>query len=241
MWLSFLSILICLLVASYPRWRRETIIKRWYKSFHLEKHSNTYNQIFTNIDGFKLSRQARAQNDAMEYTYGEIDFISFIALLSLVKPDQNTVFFDLGSGIGTAVIACALVFPIKKSCGIELFKELHNAALISQQHLQNYTDAASIVPKLHFIHNNFLHVDFSDATLIFINATALFGETWLALNQHLAHIAPQATVITTSKKLSSTAFTLTKITTVQMSWGSVKAYIHYPYKLPNKNNSQNLL
>lgn len=61
----------------------------------------------------------------MEYAYGEIKFMSFIALLSLTNPDADTVFYDLGSGIGKAVLACSMVFPIRKSVGVELFPELY--------------------------------------------------------------------------------------------------------------------
>lgn len=61
----------------------------------------------------------------MEYSYGEIEFFSFIALLSLINPNENTVFYDLGSGTGKAVIACGMVFPVQKSIGIELFPELY--------------------------------------------------------------------------------------------------------------------
>ena len=160
----------------------------------------------------------------MEYTYGEIDFISFIALLSLTNPDARTVFYDLGSGTGKAVIASAMVFNIK-SYGIEIFHQLHHAAQKQLQHLQNIADYQLNADNIHFINMNFLDADLNNATLIFINATALFGETWAALNQRLKQVKKNATIITTSKKLSTDDFVIKKITLVQMSWGIVNAYI----------------
>ena len=68
---------------------------------------------------------ARQKQDAIEYVYGEIEFLPFIALLSLDKPDSKTVFYDLGSGIGKAVLACAMVYPVHKSVGVELLPELY--------------------------------------------------------------------------------------------------------------------
>lgn len=229
MWIILL-LFLALLMLSCPYWWRQFIIKRWRNILDLDTHLTTFRLLYANIDGFALSRKARSKHDDMEYVYGEIDFISFIALLSLVKPDTSTVFYDLGSGTGKAVFACAMVFNVKKCCGIELFNELHSAAVQQQRHLQhlsrttsNYRDK---VKRICFIQDDFLQADFKDATLIFINAAGFFGPTWQALNQRLEQLTSRLTVITTSKKLTSTAFTVIKMTQVQMSWGVVDAYIH---------------
>ena len=217
---------ILLIAASCWRWQKQRPIQQWYKQLNLKKHQLIFNELFSKVDGFTLSQEARNAFDAMEYTYGEIDFISFIALISLAHPNTNTVFYDLGSGTGKAVFACAMVFDIKKSCGIELFSPLHQAALSLQDDLQNYADYQSKSKTIHLINHNFLHVDFNDATLIFINATALFGETWTTLIQRLEHTNPCSIIITTSKKLNSNVFILLRSVTVQMSWGLVEAHIH---------------
>ena len=171
--MSMLSTLLRVLFAMpyYSAWQRKLHIKRWYKALDLDKHLALFQQLFCGIDGFALSRQARKERDAIEYTYGEIDFISFIALLSLTKPGINTVFYDLGSGTGKAVIACTMVFNVQKSCGIELFDLLHNTALKQQQRLQQQTGYTIKSNALHFINADFFHADFSDATLIFINTS----------------------------------------------------------------------
>jgi len=214
---------ITLLVS--PSLRRQYKLKRWRKALALDKHVDVFHRLFVNVNGFGLSREARARHDALEYLYGEIDFIPFIALLSLAKPNNNTVFYDLGSGVGKAVFACAMVFNVKKSCGIELFNGLHDCALQKQQELRQHPDYRQAVDHIFFMNDNFLQADFNDATLIFINATAFIGETWATLNKRLAIIPTNITIITTSKKLSSTAFTVSMEVMVQMSWGPVQAYI----------------
>ena len=222
---ALLIFLTLVLAKAYAYWRRRTTIKRWYKSLSINKHLVYFQHLFSDIDGFLLSRQSRALNNAIEYTYGEIDFISFTALLSMAKPDCNTVFYDLGSGTGKAVLACAMVFNVKKSCGIELFNLLHQTALKQQHRLQKLPDYVDKTNVLYFINADFLHVDLSDATLIFINATAFFGETWVAVNQHLKQMPTGTIIITTSKRLFADAFSVIKVTSVQMSWGIVYAYI----------------
>lgn len=217
--------LIPLFALLFPYWQKQTAIKRWYSTLALDKHLTNHQMLFQDIDGFALSRQARISGDAIEYTYGEIDFVPFIALLSLAKPNKNTVFYDLGSGTGKAVLACAMVFNVRKSCGIELFNLLHQAALKQRNSLQQLANYYSAANALHFINADFLHVNFSDATVVFMNATAFFGETWIAAQQCLHQLRPGTLVITTSKRLSLSMFKLIKSTTVQMSWGPVRAYI----------------
>ncbi|MDP3705260.1 MAG: hypothetical protein Q8R24_05065 [Legionellaceae bacterium] len=205
---------------------RQFKIWRWQRALCTQKHSKTLQKISADINGFALSRQARAKGDALEYVYGEIDFLSFIALLTLTKPDHNTVFYDLGSGTGKAVFACSMIFPVKKSCGIELFHELHLAARTQLKQLLKLSDYEVVARRIHFIQGNFLQTDFYDATLIFINATGYFGDTWIALNNRLEDLPIGTIVITTTKQLLSSRYTIQRVTAVQMSWGIVRAYIH---------------
>lgn len=224
--------LLILLGVSISNWLQDVAYKRWYKKLALNQHQCVYQELYTPINGFALSRAARHTQDAMEYVYGEIDFISFIALLSLTRPDENTVFYDLGSGTGKAAIACAMVFNVKASHGIELFSSLHHAACKQLQSLSSRTDYSTTIHKIHFTNDNFLYSDFNDATLIFINATGFFGEMWNAISQRIEQTTRCETVITTSKPLKSAAYNMIHTTSVQMSWGIVTAYIQQRIKSP---------
>lgn len=224
--IMILSVPLLIFVLFIPRLRQQIKLNRWKNQHNLTRHFPVYQQLYQPINGFALSRQARRMNDALEYLYGEIEFLPFIALLSLTKPNRQTVFYDLGSGTGKAVIACAMVFPVKKSCGIELFQPLHQAAQSRKNSLSEcsgYSEAANTVS---FIQDNFLNCAWQEATLIFINATAFIGETWSALNQKLQSLAIGTIVITTTKPLcAGDAFELIQTTRVEMSWGWVNAYI----------------
>jgi hypothetical protein len=205
-------------------WRRYQFWQ-WQHRIQLNKHLTTLETISRPINGFELSRQARESNDAYEYVYGEIESKSFIALLSLTQPNSSTVFYDLGSGTGKTVLACAMVFDVKKSCGVELFPILDQAAkqqLAQLQCLPDYHDSAQ---KIVLVCDNFLTVNLADATVIFISATGLFGDTWTQLNHCLAQLSHCPIIITTTKKLLSSQFKLLHQTRVQMSWGVVNAYI----------------
>jgi precorrin-6B methylase 2 len=215
--------------------RKQYIIRRWRNALALDDHQPHYESLFKNVDGFSLSKQARATQDAWEYTYGEIDFISFIALLSSISPRSTMIFYDLGSGIGTAVLACAMVFEPQKACGIERFKILHDTALTQQEHLAQWPAYNDIAQRIHFIEGNFLSIDFSDATVVFINATALIGETWDLLVRRLERLDAGTIIITTTKMLKSDYVLLKKTLPIQMSWGIINAFI-YEVKPQNDAN-----
>ena len=226
--LYFICLLLVLLtLLLHLRCKRKQLnVNRWQKSLNLLEHAQVFRQIYTDANGFLLSQNARQKHDAMEYAYGEIEFLSFIALLSLTNPDKNTVFYDLGSGIGKAVLACSMVFPVRKSVGIELFPELYFDACRRVKQLaalKNYTEQAK---RIHFILGDFLEANLTEATLVFINSTAFFGPIWENLCAKLDQLPQLNTVITTSKTLSCTHFTVTAHTKVEMSWGVVFAYIH---------------
>ncbi len=226
--LVYCSILLMLFLLSLPYLKKTYRLKRWQHALHLKQHHAVFQTIVKDINGFALSRSARAHHDAMEYTYGEIDFMSFIALIAMTHPTTETRFYDLGSGTGKAVLACAMVFDMQACCGVELFEPLHHAAVVQKDKLRHVPAYIKKTGSIHFMNDNFLNIDLSKASLIFINATALFGDTWEKLNQQLQTQTTAGTVIITTSKplISSTAYDVINTTKVNMSWGVVSAYIH---------------
>ncbi len=219
-------LLLTILVLFYSQEiKKNRRIQKWHRSLNLDKHSPVFYELFKDVNGFQLSQEDRRQNDALEYVYGEIEFVPFIALLSLVKPNSDTIFYDLGCGTGKAVIACALVYSVKKSVGIELLPHLHLSASNQLKRLDSIKDY-NLSTQIEFIQGNFLEVDLDEATYIFINSTSLFGSTWEILCSRLNKLPKLNTVITTSKPLLSTEFSLIIRTKILMSWGVVLAYIH---------------
>lgn len=225
-WLILLSLIIIRTIFFiYPRRRQHASVKQWKAALAINKHFAIFHQLYQSVDGFSLSKKERIGRDAFEYTYGEIEFESFIALLSLCNPDASSVFYDLGSGTGKPVLACAMVFNVKKCCGIELFSSLHQCAITQQQRLQEIPDYIENAGRIEFKQGDFLHTPFADASLIFINATGYFGDTWVKISKCIEQITPGSLVLSTSKALSSNAFICLQKTQIEMSWGIVAAFI----------------
>ncbi len=199
----------------------------WKRRLRIPTHLYWIQQVSADLDGFALSKAARQTEDAMEYVYGETDLTAFAALVGLIPLSADSVFYDLGSGTGKLVLFMAMLFPIKKSCGIELFSSLHQAALLQKMRLSECQHYHANMEKVDYIQDSFLNTDLTDANIIYINASACIGETWLSLNQKLKNLPRCQTIITTTKPLSILCtYKLTHTTWVQMSWGNVQAFIH---------------
>ncbi|MFJ1268751.1 hypothetical protein ACD661_09315 [Legionella lytica] len=222
----YLTLALALSGRYLPRRVKQRRIAQWKKSLHIDEHEQIFQQLYQDAHGFLLSQQARQKNDSLDYVYGEIKFLPFLALFSLTEPDEHSVFYDLGCGVGKAVLACAMVYPIYKSVGVEILPQLYFNACKQVEHLAQLPDYAEHVKKIEFILGDFLEVNLDEATIIFINSTSFFGPTWEKICARLAQLPQLKTVITTSKTLPGEHFKLVLQTQIEMSWGVVFAYIH---------------
>ncbi len=213
-----------LFMLNYSHFKHHIRFKTWSQKLQLQKHERTYHRLFKHVDGFALSRKARLKHDAIEYMYGEIDFLGFITLLSLVNPNQETVFYDLGSGVGKAIIACAMVFDVQKSCGIEFFNNLHHCAIKQKKSLEKLKAYQEKASRIRCIEGDFMTTDFDEATLIFVNATGFVSPLWNNLSMRIAE-SNCHTVISTSKPVASSMFTVTHKLQIPMSWGFATVFI----------------
>jgi len=104
--------------------------------------------------------------------YGEVTKKSTNGIVNQFKEhfNENTVFYDLGCGLGKMVIHVALQYNPKKSCGIELSKERIKGA---NDLKEKYCKDNNIIS---FIEGDFFSNDFSDATVVYLDNTAMSDE-----------------------------------------------------------------
>ena len=206
-----------------PKFHRQWRLWRWRNSLSLNKKKQFFKELFQDVNGFQLSKQARRKNDEMALTYGEIQFESFVALLCQIELNANSIFCDLGSGTGKAIIACSLVFDIKKCIGIELLTPLHEAAMQVKNKL-NQIDGIK-AHKIEYINADFMENMPEDITIVFINASAFFGEMWQKIVERLERL-PHLQHIITTKPIESHTFEVCHHSLITMSWGLVDATIY---------------
>lgn len=220
---SLLFIILGLVVFMARHTWRQIKHRRWRERLNLTQHQTVFEHIYGHVDAFDCSLNARKKKDDLSYVYGEIDFESFIACLSLTRPKPHECFLDLGSGSGKAVIAAAMVFNLN-SFGIELFNELNQLAEEAKSTLVTMSSYLDLAEKVHFINADFLTMPWPDAHIVFINATAFFGDMWKQICMKIDELSHCRMIITTTRPLQNPNWVLVGQSQSAMSWGVVDVY-----------------
>ena len=148
---------------------------------------------------YKVSPYLRFKN-LTDFDEGEVGFpiygeITMKGVDLLVKKfithfNDETVFFDLGSGLGKMVSHIGLKYKVKKSVGIEYSKERYNGSLHIKEKF--FPTENNII----FINDNFMDTDISDATVIYIDNLVMS----IPIINKLVNILPKGCLIICRRK-----------------------------------------
>lgn len=191
--------------------------------------------LFSDVAGYSLSAVGKAaigRDSDPALTYGECtpEAVENILILAGARPGE--VFYDLGSGTGKMVVYAAFLVPFKKSAGIELLPELHEAAqMVGQRYreeIQPQLSDARRDTKLEYSLGDIFTADYSDADVVVNHCCTCFDD---ALMQKFSESAeatcrPGTRIVTITRTLSSPAFELVATSPVQMGWGQATANVY---------------
>jgi SAM-dependent methyltransferase len=156
--------------------------------------------------------------------------LSFAHMLAITKPVAGEIFYDLGCGSGKAVFTAAMLYDFGKCYGVELLESMYKLCCEQKVKFAQLLRQLNLDPtqadRIRFIHQNLLQVDFRDGDVVFINATAFFGELWDAIVNKLYQLKPGARIILTSRKLPLKDFILLSDKRQLMSWGMNSVFIY---------------
>jgi len=167
--------------------------------------------------------------------YGEITFEGVTALFDnlSIPIQQEDVFYDLGSGVGKMCVQVLLTTPIKKSVGIELSQSRHQHAVSALKMLrQEYSWFFNDAKNLEFIEGNFLDVDLSDATIVFLCSYSYSHELMTALAAKLKDNCKRLKVIISGTRFPEIGWPLADRLVISYSW--VTSSPVYIYHNPDK-------
>jgi len=160
-----------------------------------EKTMENLNEILEEI--YKTSPYGKYKNktkfDEEKYsTYGEVTQISTNGIVDEFKDyfNENTVFYDLGCGIGKMVAHIGLQYNPKKSCGVELSKERFEGA----NHIKE--TYCKDMDNISFINESFFNYDVSDATVVYCDNTMYDAE----LSKMIIDILPEGCLFICRRK-----------------------------------------
>lgn len=163
---------------------------------------------------------------------GEIFYSSINKLFSEVVFNEHDVFVDLGSGLGKMVLQVYLQTAVKAVYGIELLPELHAKAQLAAKKVQQDVEPFCAERKLIFLCGDFFKIDFTPATIVFINAICFGQDIVRKLGRVLNTLPLIHTIITLRPMDNLNEFFLKKILHLEGSWDSALCYIYQKNTTP---------
>lgn len=162
---------------------------------------------------------------------GEVEFAAFAALVSSLGVVPGERFLDLGSGLGRAAVAWALLMPQCTAAGIEIRPSLHDAAQSILAGLRESTRQ-----RIHLHCGDCFECDWSEATVLLLNSTGFDDALMARVAAKLSDTAPGTRIITLSQPLPSppgavtacppAGLTLVSQALYRMTWGNATAYVY---------------
>ena len=192
-----------------------------------------FNFLYSKVDGYTIASasQGALPGSREELLYGEIPFTTWQKIVERIKPKDDAVFFDLGSGTGRVVLQSHMIFNFKKSVGIELLDGLHNKALeveatfdkiIKPQISKHLADKEMLFRK-----DNILHVDYSEADFLLLSHPFKEEDDFLFLEEKfLRELKPKTKIVALIRYLRNDKFKDLGFGTYNFSWGKSTAYFY---------------
>lgn len=199
-------------------------------SFKLKYILKTIQKAYQATPSYSISKQYRVAHEPMnpDLIYGELSIKSFLYLYALIPKRINCKIYDLGCGDARLLLASALFFKNLEAVGIEKIAALQQAAsnivLSMQSQIQKNNSTITIMA------DNFLQKDFSDADIIYINSAAMTDETWKALHVIFEKLRMGSHIITVTRTINISSFSLIYSGVHQVSWNKAWVYIYYKFK-----------
>lgn len=177
-------------------------------------------------------RYTRAQRQSLAQTgvcaaYGELLYPSVKKIMKLFQMTSDDVFLDLGSGAGKCALQIFMQSDAKKVIGVEALPVLcAQAEHVKQQLAQDFPCFWEESRELQFVCDNFLQVDFSQATVAYACATC-YSETLLAEIGEKANRAASIRQLLSLRPLPTlTRLPLKKVVALECSWDSALGFYY---------------
>ena len=192
--------------------------------------------------GKALSKRQRDTEKlrGVHLAYSEIRFESFAVVLKKIQSkyggfqEPGGIFYDLGSGLGKAVFAAALLYQWRRCTGIEVLDMLHDGARELADKWDRTKDGLLFLTEeqrqteIDLINEDFSSHDLnvSDAAVVYLNSTTFEQDMLLKLASKCDKMKDDTFVITHTKRLPSIHFNVLEECRLMQSWGECSVFIH---------------
>lgn len=194
-------------------------------------------ELYRKVSGFisyQPGEKETAQLDKVFLTYGEILYPSFNKIIDCMDINENDVFYDLGSGVGKSALQFFLKTPVKKVVAIEANKKrIEPGQKIYEQVKKEFPEIFYNGRTLDCVESNFLNIDISDATIIYICSTC-FDKELLADIGKIVDKCPNIKYLVSIPSVTyhyasiPCKLPVEKVVDIECSWGHTKFYLYTP-------------
>lgn len=192
-----------------------------------------YDEIFAGLNGYGVSLQEKQQKIHQKYIenliYGEIPFELLYALFLFepIKDKMNSggVFYDIGSGIGNAVIGSYLIGNFEKYIGIEILNSLYSISEIARKRTETIYPRTNC--EIQLKHGNILEFDISDGDVILFCCPNKDEKIRFEMEKKFLTLKSNSIIISLIHSFSNkTDFSLITSRMVRSTWGETLMMIY---------------
>jgi hypothetical protein len=179
----------------------------------------TFKSVFSAIDSQNLShkdRESLGLTYNLEFTYGEVEFLSYAKMLSFVEPGPGEVFWDLGSGVGKSLVAAGLAYPFLRIRGIEYLPTL-------------YEVCRTVCEQFHTIqtvHGDIRNIDWQDADIVYMSSVCFLDSLLEDIKAKTKELKVGAKILTLREFPECSTLELKSVFRLKMSWGRSDCYYY---------------
>jgi hypothetical protein len=184
--------------------------------------------IFENSSGYISYYEGEKEEKKKEQvylTYGEILYDSVEEIIKLSEFTKDDVFFDLGSGLGKVGLHVFMKSPVKQAIGIEYSEKRYDIAMeILKEAKEELPELFDGDRELKNINGNFLKVDISSATVIFICATCYSEELMVSIGEQINKPCKNVKHIFSLKQIPNLTIPLKENVEIECTWDKTKCF-----------------
>tara|TARA_B100000700_G_C14772339_1_gene727339 strand:- start:77 stop:826 length:750 start_codon:yes stop_codon:yes gene_type:complete len=214
--------------------------------FSRQEARELYEQIYKDVKGVKVSHEERNQKKLTDKSliYGEACYDEFCEILQHVQPNPGSTFYDLGSGIGKALVIAAMTVPFAKVVGAEMLEGLHAISMEAvsriKTHLSDQEKETSTQFEIHCKDLN--NISMTDADIVFISSTCFSDSLMDRISRQCEQLKTGAKVVSLTRGIQSSQYETIEKKHIKMSWGSPTLFIQEhqgptPASTPKKRSS----
>ncbi|MDR3289794.1 MAG: hypothetical protein LBT02_00735 [Rickettsiales bacterium] len=188
-----------------------------------------YDAIFKGLNGYVISLLEKEQRQDKEsifkdILYGEVSLELLYALFVLPPInkyiEKAKIFYDLGSGIGNAVISAYLTGAFEKCVGVELMDSLYKTSMEAKSRMQ---ENSNII----FINDNILNINVVDADIVLFCCPTKDEKLRYEMEKKFITLKSGSVILSLIHKFKNEKdFELIDAKLVKVAWGETPLFIY---------------